>query len=293
MASMRFLLALLLVACVLAVCLDARRKPQKKPSRPAKKPSKPGKKPAKPGKKPGKGGSKPKPKPTAIFDKYTKKKTGGLCWWDITRKDCAICKSNTQPPAVQCGYPMHNYCYKRGEGCPWVGNSMSPYRAFAKFTLSTTGYPCYWNHGDFSCAWCTPGAYQCGPSNRPGSICSAAPAAFNKVCDGQKFGCDQIPTCHVDATCTFVASQKGKFCVCNHGFEGNGIQCVNKATGTVAVAPETTVDITASFSRNLVTDNNGQFPEQDELLDAIKNVNKLCKGTFSSCAAELNVTNSG
>ena len=50
MASMRFLLALLLVACVLAVCLDARRKPQKKPSRPAKKPSKPGKKPAKPGK---------------------------------------------------------------------------------------------------------------------------------------------------------------------------------------------------------------------------------------------------
>jgi len=293
MASMRLLLALLLVACLLAVCLEARRKPQKKPSRPAKKPSKPGKKPAKPGKKPGKGGSKPKPKPTAIFDKYTKKKTGGLCWWDITRNDCAICKSNTQPPAVQCGYPMHNYCYKRGEGCPWVGNSMSPYRAFAKFTLSTTGYPCYWNHGDFSCAWCTPGAYQCGPSNRPGSICSAAPAAFNKVCDGQKFGCDQIPACHVDATCTFVASQKGKFCVCNDGFEGNGIQCVNKATGTVAVAPETTVDITASFSRNLVTDNNGQFPEQDELLDALKSVNKLCKGTFSSCAAELNVTNSG
>ena len=76
MASMRLLLALLLVATLLAVCLEARRKPQKKPSRPAKKPSKPGKKPAKPGKKPGKGGSKPKPKPTAIFDKYTKKKTG-------------------------------------------------------------------------------------------------------------------------------------------------------------------------------------------------------------------------
>ena len=32
-------------------------------------------------------------------------------------------------------------------------------------------------------------------------------------------------------------------------FPGNGIQCVNKATGTVAVAPETTVDITASFTR--------------------------------------------
>ena len=36
-----------------------------------------------------------------------------------------------------------------------------------------------------------------------------------------------------------------------HIFPGNGIQCVNKATGTVAVAPETTVDITASFTRCL------------------------------------------
>merc|ERR1712126_280910 len=100
------------------------RKPQKKPSKkPPKKPSKPAKKPgrpAKPGRPSKPGGSKPKPKPTAIFDKFTKKKTGGLCWWDLTRKDCAICKSNTQPPAVQCGFPMHNYCYKKGEGCPWV-----------------------------------------------------------------------------------------------------------------------------------------------------------------------------
>merc|ERR1712130_186697 len=280
MASIRLLLALLLVACLLALLVDARRKPPKKPSRPGKKPSKPAKKPAKPGRpakpgKPGKpGGSKPKPKPkpTAIFEKYTKKKEGGLCWWDTTRKDCAICKSNTQPPAVQCGFPMHNYCYKKGEGCPWVKTHPNKPNVMS---------------------WCTPGAYQCGPSNRPGSICSAAPAAFNKVCDGNKFGCDQIPTCHVDATCTFMPREKGKFCVCNEGFTGNGIQCVNKATGTTAVAPEATVDITASFTRNLVTDNNGQFPEQDELLDAIKSVNNLCKGAFASCAAELNVTDSG
>ena len=37
------------------------------------------------------------------------------------------------------------------QGCPWVGNgnSMSPYRKFEKYTLSTTGYPCYWNHGEW------------------------------------------------------------------------------------------------------------------------------------------------
>merc|ERR1719278_972757 len=113
---MRLLLVLLLLACLLAVIVDSRRKPPKRPSKPAKKPGKPSK-PGRPSK-PGKGGSKPnkpKPKPTAMFDKFTKKKTGGLCWWDITRKDCAICKKGTQPPAVQCGFPMHNYCYKKGE----------------------------------------------------------------------------------------------------------------------------------------------------------------------------------
>merc|ERR1711953_1049106 len=113
-AGMRLLLVLLLLACLLAVIVDSRRKPPKRPSRPAKKPSKPPKpakkpgKPSKPGRpsKPGKGGSKPnkpKPKPTAMFDKFTKKRTGGLCWWDITRKDCAICKKGTQPPASSVG----------------------------------------------------------------------------------------------------------------------------------------------------------------------------------------------
>ena len=70
-----------------------------------------------------------------------------------------------------------------------------------------------------------------------------------------------------------VIQQKSKFCLssfqimflvylyleqrhinkqnCKKTCPGNGIQCVNKATGTVAVAPETTVDITASFTRCL------------------------------------------
>merc|ERR1712226_497959 len=151
MAPPRLLLLLLLLAVFLLAVDSARRpskkkpsrpsrpsrpKPNKKPSRPSKpgKPGKPGRPPSKPGRPPGKPGkkpTKPKPKPTAIFDKYTKKKTGGVCWWDLTRSDCAVCKSNTQPPAVQCGFPMHNYCYRRSEeGCPWVAGTMetSPVR---------------------------------------------------------------------------------------------------------------------------------------------------------------------
>ena len=53
-ASMRLILVLLLVACLFALIVDSRRKPQKKPSKkPPKKPSKPAKKPGRPAK-PGK-----------------------------------------------------------------------------------------------------------------------------------------------------------------------------------------------------------------------------------------------
>ena len=34
----------------------------------------------------------------------------------------------------------------------------------------------------YSCAWCTPGSYQCGPSNRPGSICSEGENVFSIEC---------------------------------------------------------------------------------------------------------------
>jgi len=299
MAPPRLLLLLLLLTVLLLAVDSARRPSKKKPSRPKPSRPKPNKKPSRPSKpgkpvKPGKKPSKPKPKPTAIFDKYTKKRTGGVCWWDVTRTDCAVCRSNTQPPAVQCGAPMHNYCYRRSEeGCPWVAGAMAPYKDFAKYTLSTQGYPCFWDHGDYSCAWCTPGSYQCGPSKRAGNLCAAAPFAFNNVCDGQRFGCEHIPTCHMDAACVSSPQDKMKVCRCNPGFVGNGIQCKNKATGTVAVAPDTTVTVTASFGRNFVTENNGDFPEQSELMSAIEGVHSVCGGAFSSCTAQLNISGSG
>ena len=43
------------------------------------------------------------------------KYTGCPCWWDMSRKTgCACCKKGTN--AMQCGYPMHHFCYKNTPG---------------------------------------------------------------------------------------------------------------------------------------------------------------------------------
>merc|ERR1719320_1821229 len=67
---------------------------------------------------------------------------------------------------------MHHYCYKKSErfGCPGVPNN--------KYTFSTRGYPCFWDHDRTDCAWCSPGGYQCGPGQKAGS---------------ERFGCPGVP----------------------------------------------------------------------------------------------------
>merc|ERR1712222_151006 len=81
------------------------------------------KKPSK-GKKPGKKPSKPgvkgecdvgSPKLTAGNTKKYTDKGKCACWWDITRNDCACCKKGVG--AMQCGFPMHKFCYKKSDMC--------------------------------------------------------------------------------------------------------------------------------------------------------------------------------
>merc|ERR1719244_649744 len=128
---MRFLLLLLLVLIIINF-IDTRKKPKPK-SKPKPKP-KPKGKPVRPTVL-----NQPNP---AIFKKYTRKGRGGRCWWDMTRTDCALCKKG----GVQCGHPMHHFCFKNtpGKGCPGIPNY--------KYTLSTQGYPCYWDHTNMRCA---------------------------------------------------------------------------------------------------------------------------------------------
>jgi len=151
------------------------------------------------------------------------------CWWDLNRSDCGKCKSNGQ----QCGYPMHKWCQSKAskQGCKGIPH-------FAT-TLSTKGYPCYWNMGSKDCAWCTRIGTQCKPSglsNRCGNYCLKAAVA---QCDGIPTQCNRIATCGLGATC----NRANGACKCNTGYVGNGLQCFNRTTGTPAVDPNTLVEM--------------------------------------------------
>ena len=62
--------------------------------------------------------------------KYTKRKTGCPCWFDLTNPNlenkCACCKRHNGKMGVPCGYPMHKYCQRdekdptNRKGCPGV-----------------------------------------------------------------------------------------------------------------------------------------------------------------------------
>jgi len=278
------LTTLLLCLLLLLVVVEAARKPKKPKSKPKPKPK------AKP-----KAKGKPKPKgktnPMAIFTPYTKEKRGGVCWWDITRTDCAICKQYVN--AMPCGYPLHNFCYKKSkQGCPKIPNS--------EYTLSTTGYPCYWDHNDKRCAWCAPGAFQCGPGPKTGpdsgqgNRCDKGPTS---VCNGVVGDCRHIPSCHLDADCVFKEKIDGRSlfqCKCKKGFFGNGIQCASEDTGAVGVDPNTMVTVKATLTRDYYGKNSGNFPEPSRALaKEIEKINTECTAKFSKCQTNLNVTIKG
>ena len=68
-------------------------------------------------------------------------------------------------------YPLSRWCQspRNKKGCPGVPSKT--------YTLSSTGFPCYWNPSDRSCAWCiNKSAKQCGDtpySDRCGRFCSS------------------------------------------------------------------------------------------------------------------------
>jgi len=164
---MRLLLLFSFLALFLLVVESRRRpvrpsrpqpKPKPKPSRPARpsrpsRPTKPRPKPSRPTRpKP-----RPKPKPTAKptpppidYARWTAASTGGTCWWNLASNACAVCK----PGGMQCGFPLQDKCYKKHptQGCPGIPGH--------QVTLSTGGYPCYWQLDNSSCAWCNSAGYQ-------------------------------------------------------------------------------------------------------------------------------------
>merc|ERR1712112_776817 len=237
----------LVLLCVLLLVAISEGKSKKKPSK--------GKKPSKPGVK----GrmrfwlSKARQKNTKKYTDTDKGKCA--CWWDITRNDCACCKKGVG--AMQCGYPVHKFCYKRdkknGYGCPGVCNY--------KHTLSGKGYPCFSDHENTNCAWCNKDGYQCkqdqhtGPDSKKGSRCQTR--TKKTYCESQQGDCKHIAKCDPNATCK-KKENVGKYrqywqCECNKGWSGNGIQCMD-GNGTLSSMPWQQVEVTANVTVGLYND---------------------------------------
>jgi len=215
-----------------------------------------------------------------IFEEFTEKSTGCPCWFDLKRTDCACCKDGDE--VLQCGAPMHQYCYKKTEGrqrgCPGVPS--------AQWTLSNTGHPCVWNNTRTDCAWCARGGSQCGdddtygPSSPHGAQCVDPKS---EICDSMPGDCRHMNLCDPEAECVFSrkwgVSRSLYTCKCLEGWTGNGLQCVNATTGE-ASKPSISDDVVA-VEIGITTDfyifphNSSEFPvgqPEKTLLDDMKDL---------------------
>jgi len=228
---------------------------------------------------------------TSIFDQYTTAGTGCLCWWDLTRDDCACCQDSED--VVQCGYPMHNYCYQKHkrQGCPGVPGN--------KWTLSTKGFSCYWDKSRREdCAWCAVGGMQCGPNKKTkpdgklGNHCSNG--RTRRYCDAIIGDCRHIPNaCDPNAECVkstkFGKSMRVYKCECKDGYEGNGVQCFD-SNGNLSSNSMETVELDMSINTDFYVypHESGDFPfgaSMDTVFDEMTALTGSCSG--SDCTASV------
>jgi len=230
----------------------------------------------------------------AIFKKYTKSATGCKCWFDLEMgKECACCNKKVdgkKADSMQCGYPMHKYCYKKtrakdgtliSKGCPGIPQP--------KFTLSTKGFACYFkNSNTKECAWCADGGYQCGPGARAGLTSKNGNHCITgrnkKYCDSVIGDCRHIPgACSSAASCV----EAGKFgkglklykCECDKGFTGNGIDCYNE-DGELHTDAANVVEVEMTLHDDFYQfpHEAGQFPQSPSTQALIKEMGKVDKG---------------
>jgi len=171
---------------------------------------------------------------------------------------------------------MHNYCYKKAKkgqvqmGCPGVCNN--------EFTLSGMGFPCYSDHSNKDCAWCSTKGYQCaqdkvtGPQSKQGSRCTKI--RNKNYCLNQQGDCKHIAACDINAECKFKEKLSKYYsywrCVCNTGYKGNGIQCFDK-NGDISLPPALGVEVSMSITSEEYTYpfTGGEFIE-GEIMEALQ-----------------------
>jgi len=217
------------------------------------------------------------------------------CWWDLSKNHCACCKEGTD--AMQCGWPMHKYCYKKSDkGCPGVCNNA--------FTLSGRGFPCHNDPNNFDCAWCTKTGFQCfpdkfnGPDSKEGSRCAAQ--KDQKYCKSVQGDCRHISGACPPERCIKQGKVPGKpykhltyyECECADGYTGNGIQCMD-ANGTWAVSGDAYVELEMTLTSEVETfpfDPSTDLPtgvELQDLIDQMGSVDNSCS-SGAGCTSSFN-----
>jgi len=180
-------------------------------------------------------------------------------------------------------------------GCPGVCNN--------EYTLSGKGFPCYADHTNKDCAWCTEKGYQCkqdkntGPDSKGGSRCTNA--KNKNYCESQKGDCQFIPACDGNAECKFkkTLSKYMNFwkCECQKPYKGNGIQCMDEE-GTLSVPSNQGVEVTLSVTKEEYTYpyDNGELmlgAAMEALNQEMNEVaGNVCDGETCSATFNQNVT---
>jgi len=228
--------------------------------------------------------------PEDLYGEFTQSRTGCPCWFDMTRDDCACCTSQ----GVQCGAPMEQWCTSRKEGRQ-SGCLGLPAN---HWTLSTTGFPCYWNTSRTDCAWCGSGGAQCGPQGDTGpdsglgSRCSDP--EDSEYCDSVPGDCRHIAgVCDSQAQCQFMVQfgeREHWQCKCNPGWTGNGLQCFdsdgNPSPETISSSSgDVKLTLAVSTDFYVYPHTSSEFPMGPGETNLLTNITELFTAG-ASCAAD-------
>lgn len=178
------------------------------------------------------------------------------------------------------------------------------------WTLSTTGYPCYWNTTRTDCAWCAAGGAQCGPGGDTGPDSDKGSRCWDpndsNYCDSVPGNCLHINNCDTEAQCLFDVKfgkdREHHTCRCKAPeWTGNGIQCYD-SEGNPSEESVSSGDVRVSLAVTndyyVYPHNSSEFPLGPGETNLLANISALfnagatcaadnaCNGTFASLTSD-------